>query len=111
MELPFILNATSSCMDWILALVLIAVGAMPVRKAEPRAGLLVIGAGALWLVSSCCGFIPDLRWQLTHPEPGVLEATIIPLFTLLLYAVGLAALIAAAVVMARALTALGGGAK
>ncbi len=105
-----LLQGSTTCIEWLVALVLIVVGAIPIRKAEARAGYLVIGTGMLWLMSTCCGLLPTLRWQISPGEPGILEA-VVPWFSFLLEIAGLGALIAAAVVMARALIALGGGAK
>ncbi|MBZ0115521.1 MAG: hypothetical protein IT378_13930 [Sandaracinaceae bacterium] len=107
METSFLVESSASCIEWVVALALVAVGATAVRKAEPRAGYLVIATGALWLLSSCCSYIPTLRWQLAPSEPGILD-TLIPWVAFLFSAAGVLGVLGAAVVMARAITATGG---
>jgi hypothetical protein len=110
MESGFMIQSVGSCVDWLIALAVIGAGAVAVRKAEPRAGYLVLATGVIWLLSTCCAIVPDVQMRVLHSPPGVL-LMLCNWLSVLLYAAGLAALAGAAVVMARSLIALGGGGK
>ncbi len=107
MQEGILFESVGSCIDWIIALAVLGVGAVSVRKAEPRAGYLVIATGVCWLFSTCCAMVPTVQMQVLHSDPGVLF-TLSNVLSVLLEAAGLATLGAAGVVMARSIVALGG---
>jgi hypothetical protein len=105
MELYFLVESFSSCVEWVVALALIGVGAAPVRRANATAGYLTIGAGAVWLFAACCSYAPSLYYRF-----GTGSTDLDGLFwgTLFFSAIGVIAILGAAVVLARALQTEGG---
>ena len=109
----FAIYATlDGCAGWIAGLVLLVVGFVTVRKAVPNAGYMVGAAGALQLISSCCG-----NWQ--SPAAVWLDlyrmtemfGVITSVLAFLAYLAMAGLLIGAAVMLAKAVPAQSGGAS
>jgi hypothetical protein len=63
MEDYMLIQAGFACMQVLIAIALIAVGAVVVRPADQRAGFLTIGIGALLFVSACCATTPSMMMR------------------------------------------------
>ena len=101
------------CAGWIAGLVLLVVGFVTVRKAVPTAGYMVGAAGALQLISSCCGNwqSPAAIWMDLYRLTEMFGGAITHVLAFLAYLAMAGLLIGAAVVLAKAVPAQGGGAS
>jgi hypothetical protein len=55
-----IVTALGLCAYLAAGLVILVVGAVSARPAEPRAGYLAIGAGVLMMLDGCCNIVPTI---------------------------------------------------
>jgi hypothetical protein len=99
-------GVVDACVGLVVGLLLVVVGFVTVRSASPNAGYLVGGAGALQLLTYCCGSWqePAMVWlemyELTESLGGISSAA-----ALLFHLASAALMIVGAVLLARELTA------
>ena len=75
MNLESILDWGHSCSSIVISLALMVVGAVVVRPARPVAGWLLVAAGGVDMLSTCCFRGIDSYRQQASGDPMVLELT------------------------------------